>query len=161
MIFVTVGTTQYDFPRLVKLCLELASKNLNQKFIIQSGSYNIIEKISPNVFVQNFFTYEETQEFIKKSDQVITHCGMGTLLQCFFYSKKPIVLPREKKLFEHVNDHQLELASLLSDRKLIFCVKNTESMSRLINTPKQKKNYRSSSVNKRKLIFNLKENIQC
>lgn len=50
------------------------------------------------------------------SDIIITHGGPATFMGAIAKGKKPIVVPRQEKYGEHVNDHQLEFAEQVSGR---------------------------------------------
>ena len=43
-----------------------------------------------------------------EADIVITHGGPATFMGVISKGKRPIVVPRQEKFGEHVNDHQME-----------------------------------------------------
>lgn len=47
---------------------------------------------------------------------VITHGGPASFIMPLQIGKTPIVVPRQKKFDEHVNDHQLEFARNVAER---------------------------------------------
>ena len=47
---------------------------------------------------------------------VITHGGPASFIMPLQIGKTPIVVPRQKKFDEHVNDHQVEFAKNVADR---------------------------------------------
>lgn len=60
----------------------------------------------------------EAEEFLKlaiEADVVITHSGVGTILQLLDHGICPVVVPRHKSRNEHVDDHQLQIWQLLRD----------------------------------------------
>lgn len=106
MIFVTVGTHEQPFNRVVEEIDQLVKRNIiKEEVFIQTGystyepQYCEWEKLIP---------YEEMQEKIKEARIVITHGGPSSFLNVLQYNKKPIVIPRREKYNEHVNDHQIE-----------------------------------------------------
>ncbi len=113
MIFVTVGTTQYPFRRLIDWSIQQAKSYPNEKVVIQSGVYKVIQNVSDNILIQQSFAFPEVQEYIKKSDQIICHAGMGTIIQCWSFGKKPFVVPRLEKYGEHANDHETQICRYL------------------------------------------------
>ena len=56
-------------------------------------------------------------EYIKMSELVISHAGIGTIILCKEYGIPIIILPRRKKYGEHMNDHQMEIAKILEERR--------------------------------------------
>ncbi|MFT8757462.1 glycosyltransferase [Leuconostoc pseudomesenteroides] len=111
MIFVTVGTHEQGFNRLVKFMDEYA-ETTDEEVIIQEGysSYP-----AENSTVVDFVSYARMAELISKARIVITHGGPATFLSVIDAGKKPIVVPRMKKFSEHVNDHQLDFAKKMVD----------------------------------------------
>jgi UDP-N-acetylglucosamine transferase subunit ALG13 len=60
---------------------------------------------------------EEAMDYIQKSQLVISHAGIGTIILCKKYGIPILILPRRKKHREHMNDHQLEIAEALGKRE--------------------------------------------
>ena len=52
---------------------------------------------------------KEFNETIEKSDYIITHGGVGSIIDSLKKNKKVIAVPRLGKYNEHVNDHQVEI----------------------------------------------------
>lgn len=55
-------------------------------------------------------------ELMQTSDIIITHGGPATFMSAIANSKKPIVVPRQEKYNEHVNDHQVDFAQQVKER---------------------------------------------
>lgn len=134
MIFVTVGTHEQPFNRLLKVIDELKGANLiEDEVIIQSGYSDYDIKYCKN---QKFFAYSEMQELIDQANMVITHGGPATFMGVLSKGKIPVVVPRQKKFEEHVNDHQLEFCNKVKEKypiividdikKLNTCMKNNQ-----------------------------------
>lgn len=156
MIFVTVGTTKYPFQRLVKWSLSQASFYPDLEFIVQSGNYKLNIQVPKNVTLQPYFSFLETQEFIKKANRVVSHGGMATLMQSWSFSKKPLVLPRLHKLGEHANDHQKIMCEYLATQKKIELLNvKFEPYSAL--DKKIQYTFSSDLKNRKKLIEYLKQ----
>lgn len=114
MIFVTVGTHEQPFNRLVKAVDELKRDGV----------------ITEDVFMQTgFSTYEPKycqwsklipyQQMIKNVEDariVITHGGPASFIMPLQIGKTPIVVPRQHRFDEHVNDHQVEFARNVAER---------------------------------------------
>ena len=106
MIFVTVGTHEQQFDRLIKEVDRLKKENLIQdEVFIQTGYSNYIPKYCE---WEKIISYEKMNQMIEESDIIITHGGPATFMGVIAKGKVPIVVPRQKKFGEHVNDHQMD-----------------------------------------------------
>lgn len=114
MIFVTVGTHEQQFNRLVKYMDELAgSGKLDEEVIIQTGYSDYIPKYAKH---SKFYSYDEMQKYYKDARIIITHGGPSSFIPALQLGKTPIVVPRQKKFNEHVNDHQAVFCKKISDK---------------------------------------------
>lgn len=105
MIFVTVGTHEQPFDRLIKKIDELVeNQTITEEVFIQTGFSTYQPKYCK---YENFISYDTMQHTIKEARVVITHGGPSSFLNVLQYNKNPIVIPRKLKYNEHVNDHQL------------------------------------------------------
>lgn len=114
MIFVTVGTHEQPFDRLVKCVDELvAEKIIKEKVIIQKGYSKYTPKYC-NYY--DLIEYERMNSLINEARIVITHGGPASFIAPISVGKIPIVVPRKKEYNEHVNNHQLEFAKIVKER---------------------------------------------
>lgn len=115
MIFVLLGTQDASFTRLTNMVRELVqTPNWQEEVIIQSGT-TPIEWGNEHVQVSPFFEKSVFQTHFKNARIIITHGGAGTMFEALNENKKTIVIPRLAQFGEHVDDHQLELATMFSD----------------------------------------------
>jgi UDP-N-acetylglucosamine transferase subunit ALG13 len=56
-------------------------------------------------------------EYIQKSELVVSHAGIGTIILCKEYGIPILIFPRRKGYGEHMNDHQMEIAKALEERR--------------------------------------------
>lgn len=117
LIFVSAGTTKFNFNRLLKsldrVALEL---NLKEKLIIQTrtNSYSFNFR---NIEIKKEFSVKIMIKLLKKARVVIAHASPVIIFLAFKYSKnKPLVLPRLKRFNEHVNDHQHEFSQFFKKK---------------------------------------------
>lgn len=111
-IVVTVGTEAFQFNRLMKYIDDLIDQNILKPtdLTIQFGSCSILPKCN------NKFSTLPPDKFItilSESDLVITHCSEGSLLELSHQKNNVIMVPRQYKYGEHLDDHQVELALAL------------------------------------------------
>ncbi|HEU9700561.1 TPA: multidrug MFS transporter, partial [Streptococcus pneumoniae] len=112
MIFVTVGTHEQQFDRLIKEFDRLKEENLIQEEVfIQTGYSNYVPKYCK---WEKIISYEKMNQFIEEADTIVTHGGPATFMAIIAKGKTPIVVPRQKKFGEHVNDHQMNFCSKIS-----------------------------------------------
>lgn len=105
MIFVTVGTHEQSFERLVKYMDELKGEGvLEDEVVIQTGysSYD-----PQNCEWSRWFSFSEMEQYVASARIVITHGGPSSFIMPLRVGKIPIVVPRQKRFGEHVNDHQM------------------------------------------------------
>lgn len=102
MIFVTVGTHEQQFDRLVEFMDKWAGLH-DEDVILQTG-YSMYVPL--NCKSQPFFSYQEMCALFDEARIVITHGGPASFIAPLRLGKVPIVVPRKKKYKEHINDHQ-------------------------------------------------------
>ena len=107
MIFVTLGTQDKDFSRLLKRIDNNIKKGyIKDKVIVQAGT---TKYKSENMEIFDFISSKEFEKYIDECDLLITHGGVGSILNGITRNKKVIAVPRLKKYDEHENDHQLKI----------------------------------------------------
>jgi len=110
-IFVTVGTVhRYRFERIIDVVKTIAKEN--DQVVWQIGDINSIEFIGD---CYRELTETEFSQMVDWADVVVTHSGVGSILNVLDRGKYPIVVPRLSKFGEHVDDHQIEIAAVISD----------------------------------------------
>jgi len=113
MIFVTVGNDFRSFDRLLKKMDEVAPF-IPSEIVMQRGYSKYLPK---NVKQFDFVSMNEATEYIQRSDLVVSHAGIGTVILCKKYGIPILIIPRRKKNGEHMNDHQLEIAQALENKE--------------------------------------------
>lgn len=106
MIFVTVGTHEQPFNRLIKY-VDNWAKGVEEEVLIQTG----VSRYKPvNCRWQQFFKQQEMYDLIEQARIIITHGGPSCYMDVLQRGKIPIVVPRHHEFREHVDDHQLEIS---------------------------------------------------
>ncbi len=113
MIFVTTGNHFQGFERLLKKVDEIALR-IPHEIVIQTGYSKYVPQ---NTKYFDFVPANTAMEYIQKSELVISHAGMGTIILSKQYGIPIIIFPRRKIHKEHVNDHQMEIAQVLEERR--------------------------------------------
>lgn len=118
-IFVTVGTA--SFKRLVSKMDEI-SKNIDEKIIIQIGRTDYIPKNAE--YFEFTKDLQEFNELNKNAKVVISHAGIGNVVNALENSKPLIIVPRRSEFNEIFDNHQLKMAEVLEDFHLVNVAHN-------------------------------------
>ncbi len=140
MIFVILGTQDKTFERLLEeIDRQIEKGNINKKVVVQAGKTKYESK---NMKIYDLMDMEKFNEYIKKSDYIITHGGVGTILDAIKNDKKVIAVPRLKEYREHENNHQQQIISEFNNKGYILGCKDLselESKIKIIDKFKPKK----------------------
>lgn len=114
MIFVTVGTHEQPFNRLVKAVDELKRDGIIVEDVIMQTGFSTYEP----KYCQwsKLIPYQQMIKNVEDARIVITHGGPASFIMPLQIGKTPIVVPRQKKFDEHVNDHQVEFSKNVAER---------------------------------------------
>jgi len=130
VIFVTVGTTQFD--ELVKAIDKIAPE-LNEEVIIQTGKSIFVPKNC------KYFTFDDDLfKFFEKANLIIAHGGAGITFEVLSLGKKLISVDNPHVLDGHQGDL---LGKLYQDGYLLWCkdldkIDNCINYAREMNTKK-------------------------
>lgn len=129
MIFVTVGTHEQPFNRLVEYMDKWAAKHI-EEVLIQTG-FSIYEP--KNCEWSKLYSYKTMLENVGKARIVITHGGPSSFIIPLQIGKIPVVVPRKKVFHEHVNDHQVDFSNQVAKRQgNIIVVENISKLGDVI-----------------------------
>lgn len=131
MIFVTVGTHEQQFNRLIREIDEIKKNNaIEDTVIIQTGFSDYEPQYCES---QKVFSYKDMDKLIDEARIVITHGGPSSFIAPLQKGKIPIVVPRQKQYEEHVNNHQLNFVDSVSQKyNNIIVVKNIKELKKMI-----------------------------
>ncbi|MDF4190750.1 glycosyltransferase [Ligilactobacillus salivarius] len=132
MIFVTVGTHEQGFERLIKKVDDLVKDGkIKEDVVMQIGFTQYKPKYCK---WQKLFPYSEMKEMVQKARIVITHGGPASFIMALQEGKTPIVVPRMAKYNEHVNDHQVDFSLAVNERyKNLIVVEDIENLGSIIS----------------------------
>ncbi len=149
MILVLTGTHNQGFDRLIKAIDKLA-ESFEENFLIQTGNSKIKPK---NCKWKKFFFPQEMEKKIKESSLVITHGGAGSIINSLKNRKPIVIVPREKKFKEHVNNHQIDLAKALEKENKAVMEKTVKNLG---NAIKKARNFVEVKQNNTEIIKEIK-----
>ena len=114
MIFVTVGTHEQQFNRLIKFIDELKrDKVIVEDVIMQTGFCTYKPKYCE---WHKLISYKDMEKNVRDARIVITHGGPASFIMPLQIGKVPIVVPRQETFHEHVNNHQVDFAEQIEKR---------------------------------------------
>lgn len=131
MIFVTVGTHEQPFDRLVKKVDDLKKDGIiKEEVFIQTGFSTYEPKYCQ---WSKLIPYQQMVKNVAEARIVITHGGPASFIMPLQIGKTPVVVPRQHQFDEHVNDHQVEFARNVAQRMgTIITVENIETLGDII-----------------------------
>lgn len=116
LVLCLVGTDHHRFDRLVQwvdACAEAMSGEA--RFLVQHGA-----SVAPqHADGAPFLGHEELTSLIAKAAAVVCHAGPATIMEARRSGHIPIVIPRDPRFREHVDDHQIRFAAHLAERALV------------------------------------------
>ena len=135
MIFVAVGTQKFPFNRLLRAVDTLIEEGvITEEVFAQTGNSDYQPK---HYSSQSFMSKEDFDKQVEKSDLLITHSGVGTIISGMQRGKGIIVVPRLAAFGEHVDDHQLEIAKAFSQQGYVLLCGKDDSLKDLITEAKR------------------------
>lgn len=130
MVFVTVGTHEQPFNRLVEYMDQWAADH-DEEVVMQTG-FSTYEPT--HCKWQKLFPYSDMREYIDKARIVITHGGPSSFIMPLQTGKIPIVVPRKEAFGEHVNDHQVDFCRKVKERQgNIIVIEEIETLSDIMD----------------------------
>lgn len=121
-VVVTLGTFQgYGFPRLIRRLLSILPPET--EVLWQTGDTDIS---GFEISGQRAIPERDLTQAMREADAVVSHAGVGSALAALEVGKCPILVPRRLSQHEHVDDHQMQIASELGSRGLAVSIEADE-----------------------------------
>lgn len=132
LIFVTLGTQDKAFPRLLEaIQRQIDNGNISkeEKIIVQAGCTKFKSK---HMEIKHYMSIKKFEQLVEEADLIISHAGVGTILTALKKNKKIIAAARLKEYGEHVNDHQLQILENFSEAGYLLALKDFERLDVLL-----------------------------
>lgn len=114
MIFVTVGTHEQPFNRMIEAVDKLKGSGVIDEDVIMQTGFSTYE---PKYCEwHKLLPYAQMKEKVAEAHIVITHGGPASFIMPLQIGKIPIVMPRQLQFNEHVNNHQVDFTKAVADR---------------------------------------------
>ncbi len=122
MIFVTVGSSQFPFDRLLRAVDELT---VDEELVVQHGSSSVRPR---GARCTDFLPFADLAAHVRDSRLIVCHAGIGSVLMALTAGKRPIVVPRRRLFGETTDDHQVESARRLEEAGFVTVVENPQEL---------------------------------
>lgn len=155
MIFVTLGTQDKPFNRLLEAVQkQIDNKKIKGKVIVQAGCTKFESK---DMEIFDLIPMEDFEKNISECDILITHGGVGSIVDALKRGKVVIAAARLEKYGEHVNDHQLQIIKNFSEAGYIIALNDFDKLDEALKSAKKFKpnKYKSNTDNMIKLVEKL------
>jgi UDP-N-acetylglucosamine transferase subunit ALG13 len=131
LVLVTVGTDHHPFDRLVHwVDAWLAGDGAGPRCLMQTGTSAPPD--GPAEW-QAYLEFEALQTAMGEAAAVVCHGGPGTILGARHMGAVPIVVPRQHRLGEHVDDHQVAFSRRLGAEGSVFLAETEADLHRLLD----------------------------
>ncbi|MEA2395626.1 MAG: hypothetical protein QOJ82_3517 [Solirubrobacteraceae bacterium] len=124
MIFVTTGTNEQGFDRLVRAAGALPA---GEELLVQFGSSRAPH--GGHGRWVDFLGWDEMEAAMSSARVVVAHAGVGSILMALRCGKRPIVMARRVALGEAVDDHQIALAQRLASDGRVRVVEDAAELA--------------------------------
>ena len=119
MIFVTVGTNEARFDRLLRAVETLST---DEEIVVQHGSSAVIPANAARTY--DYLLFDDLVSEMHASRVVVTHAGIGSIMTALSCGRRPVVAARLVAYREAVDDHQLPVARRLEEAGLVTLVED-------------------------------------
>lgn len=154
MIFVTLGTQDKEFKRLLEAIQKQIDKGIiKDKVVVQAG-YTSFESKDMEIF--DYIVKDDFEKFMGTCDILITHGGVGSIMTGLNAGKKIIAAARLKEFGEHTNDHQVQIIEKFDQEGYVVALNDFDKLDEALKKVEamKVKKYKSNT----KKIINYLEN---
>jgi UDP-N-acetylglucosamine transferase subunit ALG13 len=122
VIFVTVGTNEARFDRLIEA---LDGLRLEEELVVQHGASPLRPSAATCI---DFLPFDDLVDHVRRARVVVAHAGVGTVLVALANGKRAVVVPRLRRFGEAVDDHQVIFARRLGAAGLVELVEDPRDL---------------------------------
>ena len=115
MIFVTVGTNELPFDRLVKEVDRLKAEGLIEDDVfIQIGYSNYLPRLCD---YKRLIGFQDIQKMCSIAKIIVTHGAPSSIALSLHFNKTPIVVPRKRRYQEYMNEQQVLFTRMIEKKR--------------------------------------------
>jgi UDP-N-acetylglucosamine transferase subunit ALG13 len=131
LLLVTVGTDHHPFDRLIRWTDGwLTTTGSRWRCLMQIGTST---PPSAPAVGHAYLEFEALQAAMREAAVIVCHGGPGTILGARQAGAKPVVVPRQPRLGEHVDDHQVLFARRLAAAGSVFLAETEAELRALLD----------------------------
>lgn len=130
MIFVSLGTRNFPFNRLLKKLDALISEEVIKEEVFAQISW--LDYVPQNFRYVALMDKMEFESRIEACSLLITHGGTGSIISGVNHKKPVIVVPRLSAYGEHIDDHQKEIAEAFAVKNYVLWCSDMDRLGELI-----------------------------
>lgn len=119
-----VGTDHHPFERMLDWVAQAAAEFPRSPVLVQRGTVGERDGLD----TVDYLTPEDLDKVIAGASAVICHGGPGTISTVRRAGHLPLVIPRDPRLGEHVDDHQLRFCEATAEAGRIVLVRSVEQL---------------------------------
>ncbi len=129
-IVVTVGTDHHPFDRLIAWTNDWVRGHRERTGLVfaQYGT----SRVRPECPGEPMLPAGRLAGLLDRADVVVCHGGPGTIAEAWRRGHLPVVVPRRRRLGEHVDDHQVEFCAMLAGHGHIRLARTPEELGELV-----------------------------
>jgi UDP-N-acetylglucosamine transferase subunit ALG13 len=143
MILVLLGTQDRPFTRLLDAVVAAIDVGLiTEEVVVQSGHTPYEYRDSsgkpfpPNLKMSAFFPLATYADLVARADVIVTHGGVGSILDGVKRGVPVIAAARLEKYGEHQNNHQTQIIGKLADAGYLIALDESVTLADALETAK-------------------------
>ena len=113
-LFVPLGTQKFPFGRIIIALNRLVEQGeyKPEEIVMQSALY----PVKPNFTAFGLIPNEDFNHYMEEAEVIVTHSGVNSIISSMEMGKPLVICPRLHEYGEHVDNHQMEIATLMHDK---------------------------------------------
>lgn len=128
-VIVAVGTDHHPFERLVQWVDAWSAQHPDVAVLVQRGTSGPTESCDS----VELLPHPELCDTFAKAVAVVSHGGPSTVMDARMAGRLPIVMARNPRFNEHVDDHQMRFADHLERHGLALVVDEQEALHKALD----------------------------
>ena len=148
-LYVPLGTQKFPFVRIIIALNRLVEQGeyKPEEIVMQSALY----PVKPNFTAFGLIPNEDFNHYMEEAEVIVTHSGVNSIISSMEMGKPLVICPRLHEYGEHVDNHQMEIATLMHDKYDVLVCTDMKDLPNLIKQSKTHK-YKHWVSHKKELL---------
>lgn len=95
--------------------------------------------VKPNFTAFGLIPNEDFNHYMEEAEVIVTHSGVNSIISSMEMGKPLVICPRLHEYGEHVDNHQMEIATLMHDKYDVLVCTDMKDLPNLIKQSKTHK----------------------